>query len=72
MPLFWNEIKHRAIKSGNDWKTETREAAERQTFWNEFFDIFWPDKLLRARVEHLFALYEKLTAPPVAMKPRKK
>ncbi len=40
MPLSWNEIKHRAIKFGNDWKTETREAAERQTFWNEFFDIF--------------------------------
>lgn len=40
MPLSWNEIKHRAIKFGNDWKHETREAAERQTFWNEFFDIF--------------------------------
>ncbi|MFM2169652.1 MAG: hypothetical protein RIS79_4023 [Verrucomicrobiota bacterium] len=40
MPLSWNEIKHRAIKFGNDWKNETREAAERQTFWNEFFDIF--------------------------------
>jgi len=40
MPLSWNEIKHRAIKFGNDWKSETREAAERQTFWNEFFDIF--------------------------------
>jgi hypothetical protein len=40
MPLSWNEIKHRAIKFGNDWKTETREAAERQTFWNEFFDVF--------------------------------
>ena len=40
MPLSWNEIKHRAIKFGNDWKTETREDAERQTFWNEFFDIF--------------------------------
>lgn len=30
MPLSWNEIKHRAIKFGNDWKNETREAAERQ------------------------------------------
>ncbi len=40
MPLSWNEIKHRAIKFGNDWKAETRESAERQTFWNEFFDIF--------------------------------
>lgn len=40
MPLSWNEIKHRAIKFGNDWKHETREAAERQTFWNEFFEVF--------------------------------
>lgn len=40
MPLSWNELKHRAIKFGNDWKHETREAAERQTFWNEFFEIF--------------------------------
>ncbi len=39
MPLSGNEIKHRAIKFGNDWKDESREAAERQTFWNEFFDV---------------------------------
>lgn len=48
MPFSWNEIKHRAIKCGNDWKNETREAAERQTFWNEFLDIFGPGKLLGA------------------------
>ncbi|MDP9179901.1 MAG: class I SAM-dependent DNA methyltransferase, partial [Gemmatimonadota bacterium] len=24
----------------NEWKGETREAAERQTFWNEFFNVF--------------------------------
>ena len=37
MPLSWNEIRHRAIAFSKEWKGETREAAERQTFWNEFF-----------------------------------
>ncbi len=40
MPLSWNEIRHRAIAFARDWKGETREAAERQTFWNEFFNVF--------------------------------
>jgi hypothetical protein len=31
---------HRAIKFGNDWKAETREAAERRKFWNELFNVF--------------------------------
>jgi hypothetical protein len=40
MPLSWNEIRHRAIVFSKDWTGATREAAERQTFWNDFFDIF--------------------------------
>ena len=40
MPLSWNEIRHRAIVFSNDWRGVTREAAERQTFWNEFFNVF--------------------------------
>jgi len=40
MPLSWNEIRHRAIAFSKEWKGETREAAERQTFWNEFFNVF--------------------------------
>jgi hypothetical protein len=94
MPLSWNEIRHRAIKFANEWSGAAREAAEKQTFWNEFFDVFGvsrkavasfeapvkkgddrPRRLHRpvlerqpfpsdrARVEFLFALYEKLTAP---------
>jgi len=52
MPLSWNEIRHRAIAFSKEWKGETREAAERQTFWNEFFSVFG----LRRR--HV-ALYEE-------------
>jgi len=40
VPLSWNEIRHRAIAFNKEWKGETREAAERQTFWNEFFNVF--------------------------------
>ena len=40
MLLAWNEIRHRAIKFANDWSKAARESAEKQTFWNEFFDVF--------------------------------
>jgi hypothetical protein len=40
MPLSWNEIRHRAIAFSKEWRGEAREAAERQTFWNEFFNAF--------------------------------
>ena len=40
MPLSWNEIKHRAISFARDWKGEGSEKSERQTFWNEFFEVF--------------------------------
>src|ERR1039457_1729326 len=40
MPLSWNEIRHRAIAFSREWQRETREAAERQSFWNDFFNVF--------------------------------
>ncbi len=40
MPLSWNEIRHRAIAFSREWQGETREAAERQSFWNDFFNAF--------------------------------
>ncbi|MEI6674694.1 MAG: DNA methyltransferase [Verrucomicrobiota bacterium] len=38
--LSWNEIRHRAIAFSRDWKGTTSEKSERQTFWNEFFEVF--------------------------------
>ncbi|MCF7817274.1 MAG: hypothetical protein K9M54_05270 [Kiritimatiellales bacterium] len=38
--LSWNEIRHNAIRFSREWTGEKREAAEKQTFWNEFFDVF--------------------------------
>ena len=40
MPLSWNEIRSRAIAFSREWAGVTSEAAEKQTFWNEFFNVF--------------------------------
>jgi hypothetical protein len=40
MLLAWNEIRHRAIKSANENAKAASEAGEKQTFWNEFFQVF--------------------------------
>ena len=40
MPLSWNEIRHRAIAFSKEWTGVKREQAEKQTFWNEFFNVF--------------------------------
>ncbi len=40
MPLSWNEIRQRAIVFSREWAGAIREAGERQTFWNEFFNVF--------------------------------
>ena len=36
----WNEIRHNAIKFSGEWKGAKSESAEKQTFWNEFFQVF--------------------------------
>jgi hypothetical protein len=40
MPISWNEIRHNAIRFAHDWAGARSEAAEKQTFWNEFFVVF--------------------------------
>lgn len=40
MALSWNEIKDRALKFTNEWKEESRERAEKDSFWNDFFNVF--------------------------------
>lgn len=40
MPLSWNEIRHRAIAFSREWTGAQSERAEKQTFWNEFFNVF--------------------------------
>ena len=40
MHLQWHEIRARAARFSEDWKLATRESADKQTFWNEFFECF--------------------------------
>lgn len=40
MALSWNEIKDRALKFTKEWEGESRERAEKDTFWNDFFEVF--------------------------------
>jgi hypothetical protein len=40
MPLSWNEIRQRAVTFSRQWSDATKENAEAQTFWNEFFAVF--------------------------------
>ena len=40
MPISWNEIRHNAIRFAKDWAGAESERAEKQTFWNEFFQVF--------------------------------
>ena len=40
MPLSWNEIRHRAIAFSKEWMGATREQADKQIYWNEFFKVF--------------------------------
>ncbi|OFV93512.1 MAG: hypothetical protein A3F68_06255 [Acidobacteria bacterium RIFCSPLOWO2_12_FULL_54_10] len=40
MPLSWNEIRHRSIAFSKEWTGVKSEQAEKQTFWNEFFNVF--------------------------------
>ena len=40
MPISWNEIRHNAIRFAHDWVGARSETAEKQTFWNEFFQVF--------------------------------
>lgn len=40
MALSWNEVKTRAIAFSKEWEDESKEHAESQSFWNDFFNIF--------------------------------
>ena len=40
MPLSWNEIRKRAIEFAQEYGDATRENAETQSFYNDFFNVF--------------------------------
>ena len=49
--LSWNEIRHRAIAFAREWKGAASEKSQRQTFWNEFFEVFGIRRRLVATFE---------------------
>jgi hypothetical protein len=51
MPISWNEIRHNAIRFAKDWAGAKSETAEKQTFWNEFFQVFGLQRRLVATFE---------------------
>jgi hypothetical protein len=50
--LSQKEIRDRAIRFVHEWKGETREKAEAQSFWNDFFDVFGITRRRVATFEH--------------------
>jgi hypothetical protein len=57
MSLTPNEIRKRAMEFSKEWQDESREKAEAQTFWNEFFNIFG---ITRRRIASYEAPVKKL------------
>ncbi len=48
--ITWNEIRHRALAFSVDWADARGEAQDKQSFWNDFFNVFG----LRRRVVATF------------------
>jgi hypothetical protein len=48
--LSWNEVKARAIRFAREWSSAASERADKQTFYNEFFEVFG----IRRRLVALF------------------
>jgi hypothetical protein len=38
--VTWDEVRHKAIRFSRDWERAVSEVGEKQTFWNEFFEVF--------------------------------
>ena len=51
MRLSWNEVRTRAAAFAEDWKDETYEKGETQSFYNAFFEVFGVRRRNVARYE---------------------
>ena len=58
MPLSWNEIRGRALQFAQDYRGVTRENAETQSFYNDFFNVFGISRRrVRARTSNRLARF---------------
>jgi hypothetical protein len=53
--LTWNEVRSRAIRFSRDWAEATDEERDKQSFWNDFFDVFGVPRRSVAVFEHAVA-----------------
>jgi hypothetical protein len=51
MPLSWNEIRDRSIRFSKDYAETISEQGERQSFWNDFFEVFGMKRRMVASFE---------------------
>jgi len=58
MPISWNEAKTRALGFSKEWIDAKKEASEKQTFWNEFFQVFGISRKRVATFEESVRKYE--------------
>ena len=57
--INWEKIRARATKFVEQWRGETSETAEAQSFWNDFFEIFGRTRRGLAFYEHQARHYVK-------------
>ena len=68
-PLAWPDIRQRALAFAREWKDETREHAEAQTFWNEFFHVFGLSRRKVAEFERNVHKHAPTLAPGLVQEP---
>ena len=67
--LPWPEIRQRALHFAREWKDETREHSEAQTFWNEFFHVFGLSRRKVAEFERNVSKHAPTLAPGLVQEP---
>lgn len=55
MAISWNEVRDRALAFSRDWANARNEEPDKQTFWNEFFNVFGVPRRSVAVFEHAVA-----------------
>ena len=55
MNISWNEVRGRALAFSREWASATAEEPDKQTFWNDFFNVFGVPRRSVAVFEHAVA-----------------
>ena len=55
MNISWNEVRGRALVFSREWASATAEEPDKQTFWNDLFNVFGVPRRSVAVFEHAVA-----------------